>query len=79
MIFPRCPRRQLQRGEEAPVSISIKTCPSCGQANPATNAFCPNCGEVISGVTPVVRPSQAAHGFFAIPAYLRMPPRRRRP
>ncbi len=61
------------------MSISIKTCPTCGQANPATNGFCPNCGEVITGVTPVVRPGQAAHGFFAIPAYLRMPPRRRRP
>jgi outer membrane protein assembly factor BamB len=59
------------------VSVAIKTCPLCGQANPALSGFCPNCGTSIADVVPAVKAASAAQTFFAIPACL-IPTRKKR-
>ncbi|HEY8446035.1 MAG TPA: PQQ-binding-like beta-propeller repeat protein [Thermomicrobiales bacterium] len=61
------------------MSVSIKTCPVCGQASPATFSFCPNCGQSIVSATPVILSGSVARDLPAFPAYMRRQIRRRRP
>ncbi|MEA2586939.1 MAG: zinc-ribbon domain, partial [Thermomicrobiales bacterium] len=60
------------------MNVAIKSCPTCGQANPASSRFCPNCGISIADVVPAVKPASAAQSFFAIPAYLIQAQKKRR-
>jgi len=60
------------------VNVAVKSCPTCGQANPASSGFCPNCGISIADVVPASKPVSTAQTFFAIPAYLIQAQKRRR-
>ncbi|HET8523797.1 MAG TPA: PQQ-binding-like beta-propeller repeat protein [Thermomicrobiales bacterium] len=59
------------------MNILIRSCPKCGQANPNSSLYCPNCGTVISTVEPVSAPSVTAETFFNVPPPLRASSRRR--
>jgi outer membrane protein assembly factor BamB len=60
------------------MSITIRPCPSCGQANPAASLFCPNCGSSLTGTRTVNAPGVTEDEFFDIPAFLRDASRRKR-
>jgi outer membrane protein assembly factor BamB len=60
------------------MNVAVKSCPTCGQASPATSGFCPNCGVSIADVVPAVKPASAAKAFFAIPASLAQTQKKRR-
>ncbi|MGH2558457.1 MAG: PQQ-binding-like beta-propeller repeat protein [Thermomicrobiales bacterium] len=60
------------------MSVLIRSCPTCGQANPAVSIFCPNCGLSLATVNPVSVPSTTEDAFFDVPAFLRDAGRRKR-
>lgn len=60
------------------MNVAVKSCPTCGQANPASSRFCPNCGASIADVVPASKPASAAKAFVAIPACLAQTPKKRR-
>src|SRR5262249_32121298 len=62
----------------ATMNVAVKSCPSCGQANPASSGFCPNCGGSIADVVPAVKPASVAKAFFATPASLAQAQKKRR-
>lgn len=60
------------------MSSAIKSCPSCGQNNPATSGFCPNCGQSLADVVAAIASATAGKPAFAIPSHLVQPRRRHR-
>ncbi|MFL5762071.1 MAG: PQQ-binding-like beta-propeller repeat protein [Thermomicrobiales bacterium] len=60
------------------MSTTIRTCPACEQVNPGTSVFCPNCGQSLAAVPPVLVPKLKETFFFDVPAFLRDAERRRR-
>ncbi len=60
------------------MSVSIKTCPRCGQINRTGSGFCPTCGASLRGVAPEAAPWTVESSFPPIPASLRPKKRRRR-
>lgn len=47
------------------MTLAIRTCPTCGQTNRATDDFCPNCGTSLAAVQPTTLPPARSLGFYA--------------
>ncbi|MGH2531939.1 MAG: PQQ-binding-like beta-propeller repeat protein [Thermomicrobiales bacterium] len=60
------------------MSVLIRSCPTCGQANPAASIFCPNCGLSLATIEPVSVPTTTEETFFDVPGFLRDAGRRKR-
>lgn len=60
------------------MSSAIKVCPACGQTNPATSSFCPNCGRSLGDVDAVIASATTGKPSFTLPKHLIQPSRRRR-
>ncbi|MDP9357063.1 MAG: PQQ-binding-like beta-propeller repeat protein [Chloroflexota bacterium] len=61
------------------MTLAIRTCPTCGQTNRATDDFCPNCGASLAAVQPTSLPPSRSLTFYAPvePRFGARPKRRR--